>query len=284
MTYDHKLISFQREADAKLLQDYLTSQGLQVIYHQHQGEYGHSLHLLDQQQLDKAQSLIQEFLQRPNDRKYQDAAWHYGQSTQTKLSLPNAGQFIQIPFTSLILFTCMLVFAFASLGWGLEIFSWLRIVPPGDNALGWELWRLLGPALFHFSLLHIVFNLLWWWVLGKEIEKKFGASALAILFLASAVISNLAQYWIAGPNFGGLSGVVYALFGFVWWIGWLRPDWGLGLPKNLVVFLLAWLVIGYADILWVKMANTAHTVGLISGCLIALALVKGSQTSSGKDI
>jgi len=36
------------------------------------------------------------------------------------------------------------------------------------------------------------------------------------------------------------------------------------------------LVLGYADILWVNMANAAHTAGLISGCLLAGALSLGS--------
>jgi GlpG protein len=36
--------------------------------------------------------------------------------------------------------------------------------------------------------------------------------------------------------------------------------------------MLVWLVLGYADILWVNMANAAHTAGLITGCLMAGAL------------
>jgi len=35
-------------------------------------------------------------------------------------------------------------------------------------------------------------------------------------------------------------------------------------------------VLGYTDVLWVNMANTAHTVGLISGCLIAAVLALGA--------
>lgn len=98
---------------------------------------------------------------------------------------------------------------------------------------------------------------------------------LLLIFLVSAVFSNLAQALVSGPNFGGLSGVVYALLGFVWWAGWLKPSWGFALPKAVVGFMLVWLVLGYADILWVSMANTAHTVGLVSGCLMAWMLSVG---------
>ena len=44
---------------------------------------------------------------------------------------------------------------------------------------------------------------------------------------------------------------------------------GLQLPNAIVGFMLVWLVLGYADILWVNMANAAHTAGLITGCVMA---------------
>jgi GlpG protein len=143
-------------------------------------------------------------------------------------------------------------------------------------------WRVLGPALLHFSVLHIAFNLLWWWTLGKQIEKTFGFSSLLMLFIFSAAASNVAQLLVSGSNFGGLSGVVYALVGCVWWLGWLKPSWGLSLPKPIIGFLLVWLVVGYLDFLPVHMANTAHTVGLICGCLFAWFLVAKAKNSNIK--
>ncbi|MEL7442340.1 MAG: rhomboid family intramembrane serine protease, partial [Pseudomonadota bacterium] len=119
-------------------------------------------------------------------------------------------------------------------------------------------------------------------MLGAKIERTLGMSMLLIVFLVSATISNAAQALFSDPVqgnlflFGGLSGVVYAVMGFVWWLGWLRPSWGLSLPNSIVGFMLVWLVLGYADILWVNMANAAHTAGLISGCLLAGALSLGS--------
>lgn len=149
-----------------------------------------------------------------------------------------------------------------------------------------EWWRLLGPAFIHFSVLHIVFNLLWWGSLGAKIERVLGVSMLLIVFVVSAIVSNVAQAMFTAPVqgnlllFGGLSGVVYAVMGFVWWLGWLRPSWGLSLPNSIVGFMLVWLVLGYADILWVNMANAAHTAGLISGCLLAALLSIGTKKAS----
>ena len=42
--------------------------------------------------------------------------------------------------------------------------------------------------------------------------------------------------------------------------------------------MLIWMVIGFADVLFVSMANEAHLSGLIIGCLAALVL----HQSSGK--
>ena len=125
-------------------------------------------------------------------------------------------------------------------------------------------------------MVHFVFNLLWWCMLGGRIEHKLGTSFLILLFVITAVVSNLAQLIAAGPNFGGLSGVVYGVLGFVWFIGWLRPSWGIDLPKPVIGFMLLWLILGYADILWVNMANAAHTAGLVSGCAIAWFLHLGA--------
>jgi len=134
--------------------------------------------------------------------------------------------------------------------------------------------RLLGPAFFHFSWLHIVFNTMWWWQLGGSVEKSLGKGTLLNLVLLSAIVSNVGQYLVSGANFGGLSGVVYALVGFVWWFGYLAPTRGLSLSKPLVGFLLFWLVLGFVDLLPVNVANTAHLLGLLSGCFLALFTVK----------
>ena len=121
------------------------------------------------------------------------------------------------------------------------------------------------------------FNTMWWWQLGGCIEKSLGRITLVNLFLVSAIASNLGQFMVSGPYFGGLSGVVYALVGFIWWLGWLAPEKGLSLSKPIIGFLLFWLVLGFVDLLPVNTANTAHLLGLISGCLMALLTVKADK-------
>ncbi|MFC3095410.1 rhomboid family intramembrane serine protease GlpG [Alteromonas sediminis] len=276
-----KLVGFASQPTALLLANYLRKQGIAVeVNEDASGTF--VLHLVDSAQADKAMAITQEFVSAPTHPKYQQAAW----DSSEQVSLVKSGasaiafnpkQLLGVPFTSLVLLTCAAIYLLSLFG-GFEFFAnALMITPFSQLTESGQWWRLVGPALIHFSALHIVFNLLWWWILGAPIENKFGTSFLVIFMLITATVSNVAQLVVSGPNFGGLSGVVYALMGFVWWVGWLKPQWGLSLPKHLVGFMLVWLVLGFADVLWVSMANTAHTAGLVSGCLFALLLTKLSK-------
>lgn len=133
-------------------------------------------------------------------------------------------------------------------------------------------WRLISPAFLHFSIAHIIFNLLWVWVIGRRIERILGGSVLLTMFIVSALASNFAQFWDSGPMFGGMSGFVFALLGFAWLWDRLKPARIIGMPPALMGFMLFWLVLGYTGVLEQlglgAIANTAHLVGLISGLIL----------------
>jgi GlpG protein len=83
-----------------------------------------------------------------------------------------------------------------------------------------------------------------------------------------AVVSNLAQYYASGPVFGGLSGIGYGLFGYLWIKSRFDPAAGMQIPPNLVLFFLIWLVV--CALGWFgSVANTAHFVGLLAGIAVA---------------
>lgn len=270
-----QLVAFARERDARLLANYLQLRGIKVSYQLVEGEHPHGLALMDESQLAEARTLVEEFIRHPQDQKYQQAAWQQGavvsmQGGEQRSWLPMLKQGLLSPLTSVVLILCLLVYLASIMGWFIPLQQWLVFQPLPQLLETQQWWRLLGPAFMHFSVLHIVFNLLWWGMLGAQIEQRLGSINLLLIFLLTAIFSNYAQYLASGPNFGGLSGVVYGVMGFVWWCGVLRPAWGLSLSKPLVGFILIWLVLGYTDMLWVKMANTAHTVGLLTGCALAL--------------
>jgi GlpG protein len=146
-----------------------------------------------------------------------------------------------------------------------------------------EWWRLITPIFMHFSLLHILFNLLWVWIVGVRVEPAQGSLPLLGLVLFSGVLSNLAQFVVSGPMFGGMSGVVFALLGYAWLWDKLAMKPRIGLPPALMGFMLFWLVLGFTGVLegvgFGAIANTAHLVGLLAG-LIWLLLMRFSGRRS----
>ena len=146
----------------------------------------------------------------------------------------------------------------------------------GSNIL-----RLFTPVFLHFSVPHLVFNLMWWWYLGGQIEKNQSSIQLIILMLVIGVISNTAQYLASGPDFGGLSGIVYGVLAYCWVFGKIRPGSGFFISDTLFIFMVIWLIIGYvgfSDPIMGKMANTVHLGGLLSGLLLALIFSFKKQT------
>lgn len=139
-----------------------------------------------------------------------------------------------------------------------------------EQVQGGEAWRLITPIFLHFGWLHIVFNMFWLYDLGGAIERNRGWPKFLGLVLAAAIISNIAQAWMDGPQFGGMSGVVYGLLGYVWMKGRYEPHLRLALAPNTMVYMLVWLVVCMTGVVG-PIANTAHVVGLLTGIAIGAA-------------
>lgn len=150
-------------------------------------------------------------------------------------------------------------------------------------------WRFLTPMFIHFSWLHIVFNLLWVWEIGRRIEFVNGSKGLLIAVVVSSLVANITQYLMSGPSlFGGMSGVVFGLLGhsLVW--SRLVPSKNMGVSKGIYIFMLAYLAIGFTGVIDIlglgSLANGAHLGGLIGGVitggLAGLLVRQGSHQSS----
>jgi membrane associated rhomboid family serine protease len=127
-----------------------------------------------------------------------------------------------------------------------------------------ELWRLITPIFIHFSWMHILFNMLWLKDLGSMIEARQGSGFLTIMVLVTAIASNLAQFLAVGPDFGGMSGVVYALMGYIWIRGKLDPGSGLFLHPSTVMMMIIWFFVCWTGAVG-HVANFAHAGGLLAG-------------------
>jgi GlpG protein len=136
---------------------------------------------------------------------------------------------------------------------------------PFHAVLHGQPWRLITPIFVHLSFLHILFNM-WWLVdLGSILENRIGQVRFGLLVLFTAAISNAAQYAVTGsPAFGGMSGVIYALVGYIWARDRLDGSFGLSMPQSSMLVLLVWLALGFTGMLG-NVANITHLGGLLSG-------------------
>jgi GlpG protein len=138
-----------------------------------------------------------------------------------------------------------------------------------------EWWRLITPMILHFSFAHLAFNCLWIYVLGSKIELYDGNFLFLILVLVSSMASNFFQFYFSDPSiFGGLSGVIYGMFGYCMVIELERDRERYGLPPAIYLFMIVWLVLGFLGMLdlfgFGSVANFAHLGGLISGLIFGM--------------
>ncbi len=161
--------------------------------------------------------------------------------------------------------------------------STLGFISLSDTFQRGEYWRALTPTFLHFGLFHLVFNGLWLWEFGRRLELVDGSRRFLALFVILAVGANMGQYLWSRPSlFGGLSGVIYGLLGYIWVRQRLAPHPTLAVPKGIVVLMLVWLVlclVGIVDFFIPgSIANGAHVaglvIGLVCGALSAMAALR----------
>jgi membrane associated rhomboid family serine protease len=144
-----------------------------------------------------------------------------------------------------------------------------------QEILSGQVWRLVTPIFIHHGIFHIFFNLAWFSTLARQIEGYLSSRKLLLLILGIAIPSNIAFYLIASPAFGGLSGVNYGLFAYLWCRGNYSTDSALRPDQQLSQFFFVWYIICLAltllgGMFGMKVANSIHGVGALMGIVFAV--------------
>lgn len=144
-----------------------------------------------------------------------------------------------------------------------------------------EVWRTITPTLMHADIFHLIFNMLWLIILGRQMENRLTKTRYLLLMLIVGIVSNFAQYLVSGSNFIGYSGILCGMLAFIWvrqkeapWEGYQMQQ---GTFSFMLFFVLAIVAVqSLAFILdaagvakfSVPIANTAHVVGGITGAIL----------------
>lgn len=156
------------------------------------------------------------------------------------------------------------------------------LASPFSSILKGEVWRVFTPTILHANLLHLLFNMLWLWMIGKMMEMNSRPFAYIGFILLAAAITNTLQYLMSGPFFMGFSGVIAAMAGYIW-VRKKRAPWEPYLiDRGTLIFLWAFIfgmlalqiIVFFLQILHIvsfqlPIANTAHVSGALLGMLLA---------------
>lgn len=277
--------------DANRFADYLLTQGVEVKAEQDSA--GWAIWVRDENQLDRARDEFKEFVQNPNDERYREAARRavelrreeQARREQIRRNTYDMGDrwtrpLVQRrPLTVVLIALSLFVSLTSNFGsdWSVAGHLSFARVYVDDQGLAahardgfrevkeGQLLRTVTPIFLHFSVTHLLFNMFALFVLGGMVEERRGTWRLGAMALTIAVVSNIAEYVYTGnPVFGGMSGVVYGLFGYIWMKMQFEPRSGFYLDGMTIVIVLAWLFMGLAGVI-PHMANTAHVSGLLVG-------------------
>lgn len=263
-----RITQFNHPRMAQAFVDYMATRGVKLRI-EHESQY--VIVLDDEAQLSVVENELAQFIRDPNHPRYQAASWHTG-STESGLRYERSNIWANIreragPLTMTIMIACVAVFIMMQIVGDDVALDWLAW--PADPSQYFQVWRWFSHALLHFSLLHILFNLMWWWYLGGAVEKRIGSGKLFVIMLISALLTGWMQAKFSGVLFGGLSGVVYALMGYCWLRGERDPESGIYLERGLMGFAIVWLIIGWYGAFGLSIANAAHVTGLLVGLAMA---------------
>jgi GlpG protein len=275
------------EQAARTFADYLCVQHIDCQLEFQKGE-GWGIWVMDEDNLENATGLLTAFRQNPQDPTYQtegkgaaklraeqqksEEAYRKRQMGRRYLFRPLRGYGFGI-LTYILIVACVVVAILSKLGTDKQALMGLFISTRDAGSLSGlteirqgELWRLITPIFIHFGPVHLLFNMLWLKDLGSMIEDRQSMGYLAMLVVVLAVCSNVAQYYWGGWYFGGMSGVVYGLLGYIWIRGRFDPGSGLFVDRLTVAMMMVWFFLCCLGMVG-DIANMAHTVGLGVGML-----------------
>ncbi|MDA7916301.1 rhomboid family intramembrane serine protease [Verrucomicrobia bacterium] len=268
--------------------DFATLKGIECdIEEDNDGAF--AVWVIDDEQIEEADALLTAFQKDPTSEQYQGIAQKADaireqqqqeeQASQTKnfdsRDLLRGSRGSGGKVTYIVLAMCVATFVLSFVMGVTQVESLLKMGTfPYSNA-DWleglkeiktgQIWRMVTPVILHGSLLHIIFNMMWFVQLAGMIERIQGSAFVAGLIVTLSIISNLTQYSFVGSNFVGMSGVVYGLVGYIWMREKCDFASGYHLSPNAFIILIVWFFLCFG---MEGIANHAHYGGLVGGIAI----------------
>ena len=172
---------------------------------------------------------------------------------------------------TIIVINCA-VFLLQQILWTNEaaIHQWFGASPEGIFKYG-RVWQLLTATFLHVGILHILGNMWFLWLVGREMESLYGSRDFLAFYLAAAVVSTLG--WVLLQVAGhqtrtvmvGASGAVMAVVTLYTLFYPRREILFFFIPMPMWALLLIYLVFPLFSVQDRRVAYEAHLVGAAFG-------------------
>ncbi len=141
---------------------------------------------------------------------------------------------------------------------------------------GHEYYRLLTCTFLHFSIQHIIGNMLMIFLLGDVLEEAFGKVRYTILYLSTGILSSAVSLFynyrtMSSSLCAGASGAGFGLLGAMVALLLLKKDSARGFSLQRIVVYLALAI--YIGVSKGGVDNAAHIGGLIAGIIVGFILI-----------
>lgn len=134
-----------------------------------------------------------------------------------------------------------------------------------EHIIQGEYWRLITPVFLHGSIAHIAFNMYALYIIGGDIERRFGHIRFILLYFAGAIGGNALSFLMSPNPSLGASTAIFGLLGAqIVFFAQNRKLFGKGARRalqNVITIAAVNLVIGLNP----GIDNFGHLGGLIAG-------------------
>lgn len=126
----------------------------------------------------------------------------------------------------------------------------------------------------HAGILHLVFNLLFLWIFGTQLERAFGCGKIAYIFLASGLTGTvISAIFLPDLPTVGASGACFGLIGATWADLFLNCSYFRGYIIRNVLQLGFCTIMNLGLGLLPYIDNFAHLGGFVTGLMVGLGVL-----------
>jgi membrane associated rhomboid family serine protease len=153
-----------------------------------------------------------------------------------------------------------------------SLFAATALAPVQVAGGGW--WRLVTSGFLHIGLLHLVFNMIALWFIGRDVELVLGRLRFSVLYGVSLLGGSAAVMLFGNPvgQVAGASGAIFGLMGAL--IVLLRR---LQLPMTSALVIVGLNVVLSLTVPGISLLG--HLGGLVVGVVVAAGMVHGPARS-----